>query len=172
MTESNFFPQSQTLTLRQVAEMANAALPDGIDGELLLRGVAPLESAGPGDLAYMDNPAYGSALAATRAAACLVTPRFAAKVPTQTVAIVTPLAYRVFAQVLGLLFPSAMRPESSFAAAGISPGSFVHPSARRGVSGGDRIPGQRVMRRHANVGEAAGAFVYRGAPHYPTGADG
>jgi UDP-3-O-[3-hydroxymyristoyl] glucosamine N-acyltransferase len=51
MTESSFFPQSQTLNLRQVAEMANATLPDGIDGEFLLKGVAPLESAGPGDLA-------------------------------------------------------------------------------------------------------------------------
>ena len=92
MTETNFFPQSQALTLRQVAEMARAALPDGVDGELLLRGVAPLENAGPGDLAYMDNPAYGAALSATRAAACLVTPRYAAKVPSHTVAIVTPQA--------------------------------------------------------------------------------
>nr|WP_237050117.1 UDP-3-O-(3-hydroxymyristoyl)glucosamine N-acyltransferase [Microvirga ossetica] len=130
--------------------MANAALPDGIDGELLLRGVAPLESAGPGDLAYMDNPAYGSALAATRAAACLVTPRFAAKVPAHTVAIVTPLAYRVFAQVLGLLFPSALRPESSFAAAGISPGSFVHPSAR--LEHGVRVDPGAVIGPHAEIG--------------------
>ncbi|WP_201834117.1 UDP-3-O-(3-hydroxymyristoyl)glucosamine N-acyltransferase [Microvirga zambiensis] len=150
MTESNFFPQSQTLNLRQVAEMANAKLPDGIDGELLLRGVAPLESAGPGDLAYMDNPAYGGALAATRAAACLVTPRFAAKVPAHTVALVTPQAYRVFAQVLAILFPSAMRPESSFASAGISPGSFVHPSAR--LEHGVRVDPGAVIGPHAEIG--------------------
>jgi len=130
--------------------MANAKLPDGIDGELLLRGVAPLESAGPGDLAYMDNPAYGGALAATRAAACLVTPRFAAKVPAHTVALVTPQAYRVFAQVLGILFPSAMRPESSFASAGISPGSFVHPSAR--LEHGVRVDPGAVIGPHAEIG--------------------
>jgi UDP-3-O-[3-hydroxymyristoyl] glucosamine N-acyltransferase len=150
MADSHFFPQSQTLNLRQVAEMANVTLPDGTDGEFLLRGVAPLETAGPGDLAYMDNPAYGGALAATRAAACLVTPRYASKVPSGTVALVTPQAYRVFAQVLAILFPSAMRPESSFAATGISPGSFVHPSAR--LEQGVRVDPGAVIGPHAEIG--------------------
>lgn len=150
MAESNFFPQSQTLNLRQVAEMANVALPDSIDGEFLLRGVAPLENAGPGDLAYMDNPAYVGALAATKAAACLVTPRYASKVPSGTVALVTPQAYRVFAQVLAILFPSAMRPESSFAATGTSPGSFVHPSAR--LEHGVRVDPGAVIGPHAEIG--------------------
>src|SRR4051812_5993294 len=113
MNNPSFFPQTQTLTLRQVAEMAKATLPDGTDGEFLLHGVAPLENAGPADLAYMDNAAYGTMLAATRAGACLVTPRFAAKVPAGTIAIVTPQAYRVFAQAMALMFPSAMKPESS-----------------------------------------------------------
>ncbi len=69
MTETNFFIQAQTLTLRQVADMAKAALPASADGEFVLKGVAPLESAGPHDLAYMDNAAYGAALGATRAGA-------------------------------------------------------------------------------------------------------
>jgi UDP-3-O-[3-hydroxymyristoyl] glucosamine N-acyltransferase len=153
MAESNFFPQSQTLNLRQVAEMANVTLPDGTDGEFLLRGVAPLENAGPGDLAYMDNPADVSALTATRAAACLVTPRYAPKVPSHTVALVTPQAYRVFAQVLAVLFPSAMRPESSFAATGISPGSFVHPSAR--LEHGVRVDPGAVIGPHAEIGSGS-----------------
>lgn len=135
--------------------MANAALPDGVDGEFLLKGVAPLESAGPSDLAYMDNPAYVGALASTRARACLVTPRYAAKVPAQTVALVTPQAYRVFAQVLGLLFPSALKPESSFAATGISPGSFVHPSAR--LEHGVKVDPGAVVGPHAEIG--AGTLV-------------
>jgi len=78
----------------------------------------------------MDNPAYAGALVRSRAGACLVSSRFAPKVPAGTVAIVTPEPYRIFAEVLGLLFPSAMRPGSSFEARGTSPGSFVHPTAR------------------------------------------
>ena len=158
MTETNFFPQSQTFTLCQVAEMAQTTLPDGTDGEFLLKGVAPLESAGPNDLAYMDNPAYVGVLSATRAGACLVTPRFAAKVPPHTVAIVTPQAYRAFAQVMGKMFPSAMRPESSFAATGISPGSFVHPSAR--LEHGVTVDPGAVIGPHAEIG--AGTIV---GPH-------
>ncbi|HEX2509935.1 MAG TPA: UDP-3-O-(3-hydroxymyristoyl)glucosamine N-acyltransferase [Microvirga sp.] len=130
MAEPNFIPQTRTITVRQVAEMAQATLPGGVDGEREIRGVAPIESAGPSDLAYMDNPAYASILANVRAGVCLVSPRFAAKVPRETVAVVTPEPYRVFAEILALLFPSAMRPQSSFDAKGISPGSFVHPTAR------------------------------------------
>jgi UDP-3-O-[3-hydroxymyristoyl] glucosamine N-acyltransferase len=130
MAEPNFFPQTQTLTLRQVAEMARASLPEGVDGERVLTGVAPIENAGPSDLAYMDNPAYAQVLTTAKAGACLVSQRFASKVPAGTVAIVTPQPYRVFAQVLALLFPSAMRPGTSFDAKGTSPGSFVHPTAR------------------------------------------
>ncbi len=130
MSEPNFFPQSQTLTLRQVAEMAGVPVPAGFDGEKVIRGVAPVESAESGDLVYMDNPAYAAALGATRAAACLVSPRFAAKVPAATAALVTSQPYRIFARVLALLFPAAMRPGSTFQASGVSPGSFVHPSAR------------------------------------------
>ncbi|MBM6595765.1 UDP-3-O-(3-hydroxymyristoyl)glucosamine N-acyltransferase [Microvirga pudoricolor] len=150
MTDTSFFPQARTLTLRQVAEMARATLPDGIDGELLLRGVAPLENAGPTDLAYMDNAAYGSALAATGAAAVLVTPRFASKVPAGSVALVTPQAYRVFAGVMALMFPSAMRPESAFASTGISPGCFVHPSAR--LEHGVRLDPGAVVGPGAEIG--------------------
>jgi len=155
MTDSIFYPQAQTLTLRQVTELAQTALPEGADGDFLLKGVAPLESAGPHDLAYMDNPAYVGVLGETRAGVCLVTPRFAAKVPSRTIAIVTPLAYRVFAQVMGQMFPSAMRPESSFAATGISPGSFVHPSAR--LEYGVVVDPGAVIGPHAEIG--AGTIV-------------
>src|SRR5215216_3737409 len=114
MSEPVFFPQAQTLTLRQIFEIAQAMLPEGADGARSFAGVAPLESAGPSDLAYMDNPAYAEALQHTRAGACLVSQRFAGKVPTGTTAVVTPQPYRVFAQILALLFPTAVRPNSSF----------------------------------------------------------
>ena len=60
----------------------------------------------------------------------LVSKRFAGRVPAGTVALVTPQPYEVFAQALARLYPSAMRPLSSFGAAGVSPGSSVHPTAR------------------------------------------
>jgi UDP-3-O-[3-hydroxymyristoyl] glucosamine N-acyltransferase len=130
MPDPQFFPEPAPLTLGEVAAVAGVALPDGADPSLTLRGAAPIEGAGPHDLAYMDNARYGAALAATRAAACLVSARNAARVPAGTVALVAREPYRAFAQVLARLHPSAMRPGSAFGADGISPGSFVHPSAR------------------------------------------
>ena len=130
MPEPVFFPKNPPLTLRQIAEIAGAALPEGADPEGTVSGVAPLESAGGNDLAYMDNPKYADALARTGARACLVSRRFAAKVPAATVALVIDQPYHAYAEILARLYPAAARPGSSFGASGVSPGSFVHPTAR------------------------------------------
>ena len=130
MSEPVFFPRGLPLSLRDIAGIAGAALPPGADPDSVVSGVAPLESAGDSDLAYMDNPKYADALAATGAKACLVSRRFAAKVPAKTIALVTDQPYRSYAEVLARLYPAAARPGSAFAASGVSPGSFVHPTAR------------------------------------------
>ena len=130
MSEPVFFPKNPPLTLRQIAEIAGAALPEGADPDSAVSGVAPLESAGGNDLAYMDNPKYVDALARTGARACLVSRRFAAKVPAATVALVIDQPYHAYAEILARLYPAAARPGSSFGASGVSPGSFVHPTAR------------------------------------------
>ena len=130
MSEPVFFPQPRPLSLGEIAAIAGAVVPDGVDPASTISGVAPLESAASGDLAYMDNPKYADALAATGAKACLVSRRFAAKVPAATVALVTEQPYRSYAEVLARLYPAAARPGSAFGASGVSPGSFVHPTAR------------------------------------------
>jgi UDP-3-O-[3-hydroxymyristoyl] glucosamine N-acyltransferase len=130
MSEPIFFPPIQPLALGEIAAIAATALPDGVDPDSRISGVAPLESAGPDDLAYMDNPKYADALAATGAKACLVSRRFAAKVPAATIALVTEQPYRAYAEVLARLYPAAVRPASAFGASGVSPGSSVHPTAR------------------------------------------
>ncbi len=79
MSEPVFFPLSGPVSLSEIAALAGATLPPGTDGEAVVRAASPLESAGPDDLAYMDNAKYGDALAATRARACLVSPRFSAR---------------------------------------------------------------------------------------------
>jgi UDP-3-O-[3-hydroxymyristoyl] glucosamine N-acyltransferase len=135
MANPIFFPVEGGLTLGEVASLVSAAVPDGQEGRVL-SGVAPLDDAGPDHLAYMDNARYGDALAATRAGAVLVSRRFAAKVPEASVALVVPDAHRAYATVLARLYPSALRPGSGFGATGVTPGSFVHSSARleRGVT--------------------------------------
>jgi UDP-3-O-[3-hydroxymyristoyl] glucosamine N-acyltransferase len=155
MAEPTFFPRGPALTLRAIAELAGASLPDGGGGDREITGAAPLEAAGPSDLAYMDNAKYVDALAGSKAGACLVSRRFSNRVPHGTVALVTPQPYEVFAQVLARLYPSAVRPGSLFGAAGVSPGSFIHPTAR--LEHGVVVDPGALIGPHAEIG--AGTIV-------------
>lgn len=130
MADPIFFTAAGGITLAEVAAAAGTTPPDGADPDLRLTGAAPLESAGPAHLAYMDNARYGDALAATRAGACLVSPRFASRCPAGTVALVTRDPYRAYAVLLGRLHPDALRPGSQFGARGVAPGAHIHPEAR------------------------------------------
>ena len=150
MSDPVFFTPQAGLTLGDVAAAAAIALPPGADPGAAIRAAAPLESAGPGDLAYMDNARYAEALARTGAAACLVAPRFSARVPSATVALVVRDPYRVYAGLLGRLHPDALRPGSLFSAAGVSPGAHVHPEAR--LEDGARIDPGAVVGPGAEIG--------------------
>jgi UDP-3-O-[3-hydroxymyristoyl] glucosamine N-acyltransferase len=130
MAEPQFFPVATSLDFGEVAAISGVALPEGVDATRLVTGAAALEHAGPGDIAYMDNAKYTDALAATAAGLCLVSPRFAGRVPAGTTALVSPAPYHAFAKVLARFFPSALKPGSMFGSQGVAPGAFVHATAR------------------------------------------
>ena len=129
MAEPVFFTRGAPLSLAEVAAIAAVAVPEGAP-DLSIENVAPIDDAGPRDLAYMDNARYVDALAQTKAGICLVSKRFASSVPAGTVALVVPEPYRAYAAILTKLYPDALRPGSGFGATGQSPGSYVHPTAR------------------------------------------
>ena len=130
MADPVFFRLASTLTLADIVSTTGAKPGDNANLGRPITGLAPLDRAGPRDLVFLDNPRYADELAGTAAAACLVTAKFAARVPPDTVALVTHQPYRAFALVAGRLIPDAMRPGSMFGSSGQAPGSFVHPSAR------------------------------------------
>ncbi len=130
MADADFFPRRGVLTIGRVYAVAGLPVPEGVSPDEALHGIAPLEAAGPGDLVYMDNARYADALARTAARVCLVSRRFAAKVPASVLAVVCAEPYRVYAQLLGELHPDALRPGSFFGVEGVYPGAIIHPSAR------------------------------------------
>lgn len=130
MTDPIFFTACKTLSLGAIAEACGVVVPDGADATKTFTGVAPLETAGSDDVAYMDNARYGDVLANTRAGLCFVSRRFAARVPSTTLSLVMPDPYRAYSLILGRFHPDAMRPDSLFGAVGQSPGAHIHPSAR------------------------------------------
>jgi UDP-3-O-[3-hydroxymyristoyl] glucosamine N-acyltransferase len=170
MAEAVFFPRGEPVLLKDVAALAGSPLAEGVDGERPLTGAASLEAAGPSDLTYMDNAKYVDALASTQAGACLVSRRFVRHVPNGTVSLLTAQPYDLFAQILARLYPTAARPGTTFGAIGVSPGSFVHPSAR--LEHGVTVDPGAVIGPHAEVGggTVVGAQAVIG-PHCRIGRD-
>jgi UDP-3-O-[3-hydroxymyristoyl] glucosamine N-acyltransferase len=111
----------------------------------MIFGVAPLQSAGPEDVSFLDNRRYADLLSATKAGAVLVHPDFAAKVPSGAVPIVTPEPYvgwakisaffHPFRQAVPGIHPSAIvdRQADIDASAEIGPGSFIGAEAKIGA---------------------------------------
>ena len=130
MAKTSFFPSALTPSIGAIAEWTGAKPDDGADLTPLIRGVAPIDRAGPGELTFLDNPRYAGQLSKTRAAAVLLQPRHRAVAPAGCVALATSEPYRAFAQVLVRLFPTAAKPASTFGETGVSLRASVHPAAR------------------------------------------
>ena len=77
-----FFPPSSAPSLAEVASWCGATLAASADAGRVIRDVAALDQAGQGDLTFLDNPRYLDALKRTRAAAALVSPRYAGAAPS------------------------------------------------------------------------------------------
>jgi UDP-3-O-[3-hydroxymyristoyl] glucosamine N-acyltransferase len=130
MTEPLFFKPARALTIGEIATLTGAEPRAGAPLDRRLTNVAALDRAGPNDLTFLDNVKYAGQLAATAAGACLLTPRFEKQAPSGLAVLRSREPYRAFATVVRALFPEALRPSSLFEAKGVTPGTFVHASAR------------------------------------------
>ena len=160
MSDPVFFTRALSPTLAEICLWTGAKI--ALEGEAaryaatrLVEGVAALDRAGPRDLVFLDNPRYAPDLAKTRAVACLVSARNAAKTPPATVALVTPDPYRAFATVTARLYPQAARPQSVFGAKGLADSCVVHADAR--LEAGVVIDPGAVIGKGAEIG--AGTII-------------
>lgn len=130
MNQPTFFQPSTLPALADIIAWTGAEAAPGADLSVVVQFLAPLDDAGPGALVFLDNPKYAGNLAECRASACLLSAKYADKVPAGMVALICKDPYRAYSLVAGKMYPGALRPESNFGASGVSHGSFVHPSAR------------------------------------------
>ncbi|HWX13521.1 MAG TPA: UDP-3-O-(3-hydroxymyristoyl)glucosamine N-acyltransferase [Methylocella sp.] len=130
MSELFFFPRAGETSLADIVSCTGAAVAEGADLSPLIRGVAPLDEARPGELTVLDSPEDAVLLEAGLATACFVTPSHAPFVPQTTLALVIDEPYLGFARAMSLLFPQAIEAKSLFGTAGVNPGASIHPEAR------------------------------------------
>ncbi len=115
-----------------LAVVANTARGVADELELLLEGVAPLQTARPNEVSFLDNRRYASALDQTSAGAVIVHPDMAARVPAGTVAIQTTAPYAAWARVAALFYPLPPVSPGIHPSAIVAEGARVDPSAEVG----------------------------------------
>ena len=98
------------MTTGEIAALTRAKLRDGDPPDRRIRNIAPLDTAAQPISVFSTIAKYLDDLAATRAGACLVSPRFVASAPRGIAVLVTPEPYRAFVAVARALFPDALRP--------------------------------------------------------------
>jgi UDP-3-O-[3-hydroxymyristoyl] glucosamine N-acyltransferase len=158
MHHPGFFERAGPIALGALAKSVGARLAEGFDETTPIRNVRSLLEAGAGDVSFFDNRKYLAQLLATKAAACLVAPDFAGRVPGGTAVLLTGTPYRAFARALQLFYPDALTPKAAMAASG---DPAIHPTAR--LEEDVRVEPTAVIGREAQIGRgsvvAAGAVV-------------
>ncbi len=127
-------------------------------GETAIERLAPLETAGPADLAFVSHPRYASQIDQTRAAALIVTPAVESQAIARGPAIVVGDPYLYFAR-LTQWWRARTDPAQE---AGIHPSAWVDPTAVLGpgvvigpfavVEAGARIGAETRIGPHVTVG--------------------
>ncbi|MEJ2123843.1 MAG: UDP-3-O-(3-hydroxymyristoyl)glucosamine N-acyltransferase [Alphaproteobacteria bacterium] len=167
MEHPGFFHRAGPFSLERLVQETGATLEDATAGVRQIHDIRPLNKAGQGDVCFLDNPKYAYQLDETQAGACFVQPKFAARVPDNTAALVTPEPYRAYASVLMLFYPEAGTPKTAWDAstatstASASGGAHIHPSAH--LEDGVVVEPGAVIGEEARIGEgsriAAGAVI-------------
>jgi len=141
--DPRFFQRSGPHSLAVVAAAVGAEAPSQ---SLILHGVAPLQTATPAEVSFLDNRKYLEALAATKAGAVIVHPDMASRVPAGSVALVTPTPYVGWARTAALFHPLPPVTSGIHPSAVIAPGASVDPTAEIGplvVIGAGAVIGPR-----------------------------
>jgi UDP-3-O-[3-hydroxymyristoyl] glucosamine N-acyltransferase len=149
------------MKLSEIAKELGARLENGAaDPEI--KGVAGIESAGPGELTFISNPKYMPLARTTQATAILVSEDFpapTAESPNKTVLLRSKNAYLDFARALELFYQPPRYPP------GIHSTAVVDRSAKIGADA--HIGPYVVIGEDVEIGEAAvmlaHSVIYRGA---------
>jgi UDP-3-O-[3-hydroxymyristoyl] glucosamine N-acyltransferase len=155
MVSCRFFSGNSGLTVAEIVSLTGAECGDATQLSRLITNVAPLDVAGPNDLAFIETNKYAEALTITRAGACLMLPRFEGFAPVSLVSLLTKEPHRAFVEVHRDLCPGSLRPTSVYECNGIAPGSTVHPSAR--LAAGVSVDPGAVIGPRAEIG--AGSII-------------
>jgi len=154
----------QRMPLGLLAERLGGRLSDPSQADVVIEGVRSLDTAGPGDLAFLWNPAY-AAQAVTSGAGAIVTrdPIPGARAPALLVADPQAAMLALLGEVHALRHPApppGVHPDASVAddvvlgaGASVGPGAVIE--AGTSVGAGSHVRGGAYVGRGVTIGEGA-----------------
>ena len=120
--DPRFFLRAGPFSLSVIAETIGLDA-SSLPGDHIFTGIAPLQTAGPGEISFLTNNKYLNVLRNTQAGAVILDPVLAAHVPVGTIALADPRPVTAWAMVARLFHP--LEP----VAPGIHPTAVIDPSA-------------------------------------------
>jgi UDP-3-O-[3-hydroxymyristoyl] glucosamine N-acyltransferase len=140
MPDPRFFEPLGPVALSELAALAGAEMAAAADGHMI-DGVAPLERAGPREVAFFADRRYAEALASTKAGACFVTKAQADRLPDGCIALVTPEPQVAYVRAANRLHRARLIPPCD---------RLVHPTAE--LDEGVLLAPGAVVGPHARIG--------------------
>ena len=144
MPDPRFFALAGPFTLAEIAEATGTSLAEGADPARRLSDVAPLGTAGPQHLSFVDNRKYLEAFAACSAGACIAPAALAHRAPAEVAVLTSKAPYKSYALAAALFYP-VTAPEP-----GVHPAAVVDPAAE--LAPGCRVEAGAVIQAGARIG--------------------
>lgn len=126
MADPRFFHLAGPFTAADLAARIGAKIAGAVDPDRILTDVAPLDTAAPAHVTFLENPKYRDAFRSTRAGAAIVAPDAVAFAPEGLTLLVSPAPYRAYALAAQAFYPDPPP------LPGIAATAFVDPSVRLG----------------------------------------
>jgi UDP-3-O-[3-hydroxymyristoyl] glucosamine N-acyltransferase len=133
--DARFFARTGPHRLDVVAQAAGGSLmpePTAEQAAMLLHGIGPLQTAGAGQVSFLDNRKYIAALAASAASVVIMHPAMAEHMPPGCIAIVTREPYLGWARVAALFHPLPPPVPGIHPSALVDASASIDPSAEIG----------------------------------------
>ena len=147
MADPRFFTNHGPFTLGDLARIADAELDAGSDPQQLVHDVAPLETAGPETLSFLDNPKYADTFRNSNAGACIVAAKLAGDAPHGMAILLSEQPYRAYAHIASAFYPGSADTLSKHPSAVIDPAASIGEGCTIGpnaVIAADVVLGERV----------------------------
>ena len=151
-----------SLSLASIVDVLGGTLSR--PASLQIESIAPLSTAGPGDISFLSQARYRPQLLATAAACVIVRPDDLSHVPDHSVALVVDDPYLYYARLSQFWRQHhAPVPAQIHSSAVIDPGAFIAPGASIGplcvveagarIGAGTRLASRVTVGHHCQIGE-------------------